>query len=278
MSVTWTGPPPPPDSPLGSGDRLRVVLRGGAILAILLIAFPTLLLLRLPERAVFRAARPVTPWIVQGACKLACRVLGLRHTRRGAVFAGPGAFVANHVSWLDIVSLNACTRLTFVAKSEVAGWTGIGWLARGAGALFIARARSLARTQAAAMETRLRAGQRLLFFPEGTSTDGRRVLPFRSALFQAFLAPGLPADVKIQPVSVIYTAPADRDPAFYGWWGDMALVPSLLRILAAPRQGAVTVTFHPPIRVAGHPDRKSLARAAEIPIRSDMAAALARAP
>jgi len=99
-----------------------------------------------------------------------------------------------------------------------------------------------------------------------------------SALFQAFLAPGLPADVKIQPVSVIYTAPADRDPAFYGWWGDMALVPSLLRVLAAPRQGAVTVTFHPPIRVAGHPDRKSLARAAEAPIRSDMAATMARAP
>jgi lyso-ornithine lipid O-acyltransferase len=93
-----------------------------------------------------------------------------------------GALVANHASWLDIFTLNACDRIYFVSKSEVAGWPGIGWLARATGTVFINRQGREAQMQKLLFEARLRAGHRLLFFPEGTSTDGQRVLDFKSTL------------------------------------------------------------------------------------------------
>ena len=123
------------------------------------------------------------------------------------------------------------------------------------------------RRQAAEFAARTAAGHRLLFFPEGTSTDGRQVLPFKPTLFQAFLDPALPPDIAVQPVSVRYEAPPGRPAGFYGWWGDMALGPRLLAVLAQRPQGCVTVTLHPPIPVAGH-DRKSLAAGAMAAVRS----------
>ncbi len=278
MSVTWHGPPPPPPPTFGPGDYWRIIRRGAPLLLILLVCFPLLLILRVPERAVFGRTRPITPWITQGVCLAALRLMGLRRITRGQVASAPVAFVANHSTWLDIFVLNACARLYFVAKAEVATWAGIGWLARGTGTLFIARTRAQAKTHTTAMEDRLAAGQKLLFFPEGTSTDGRRVLPFRSTLFQAFLSEHLPTGIQVQPISVLYTAPDGADPAFYGWWGDMAFGPSLLTVLAAPRQGSVSVTFHDPIPVAEVADRKALAQQAETPIAADMARFLTEDP
>ena len=109
-----------------------------------------------------------------------------------------------------------------------------------------------------------------MFFPEGTSTDGRRVLPFRSTLFAAFFSDGLRDTLSIQPVSVVYTPPSPDEPRFYGWWGDMEFGPSLLQILAAPKHGRVTVVFHPPIKVSEMPDRKVLALAAETAVRGSL--------
>ena len=99
----------------------------------------------------------------------------------------PSTVVANHASWLDIFALNAPQRIYFVSKDEVRDWPGIGWLARATGTVFIARKSREAGVQARLFETRMAAGHRLLFFPEGTSTDGRRVLPFKTTLFAAFL-------------------------------------------------------------------------------------------
>jgi 1-acyl-sn-glycerol-3-phosphate acyltransferase len=181
---------------------------------------------------------------------------------------GEGAVVANHGSWLDIFVLNACDLVYFVAKSEVRGWAGIGWLARATGTLFIARRGTEAKAQQAMLADRLQAGHRLLFFPEGTSTDAQRILPFKSTLFAAFLAEGLRERLQVQPVTVLYRAPAGEDARFYGWWGDMDFGGHLLRMLAAPRHGAVEVTFHPPLRAAAFPDRKALAAAAEAGVRS----------
>ena len=276
MSRTWQGGVPPPPRALGPGDWLRVAIRGGAIVAALLVCFPLLLLLRVPERLIFGLNRPWTPHITQAVCRLACRVLGLRRERRGVPMTGPGAYVVNHVSWLDIFVLNAGKRLYFVAKSEVAGWPGIGWLARGTGTVFIARDARAAPAQTRLFEDRLRAGHRLLFFPEGTSTDGLRVLPFRTTLFQAFLSERLRDVVQVQPVSLVYHAPEGAAPGFYGWWGEMALGPAILSVLAAPRQGRVEVIYHPPLRVADFPDRKALAAAAEAAVRAGFEAARAR--
>ncbi|BDW85202.1 lysophospholipid acyltransferase family protein [Roseicyclus marinus] len=275
MSEGWREAAPPPARRLGPGDLGRVALRGGAILALLLVCFPALLLLRVPERLIFGLNRPVTPHLTQVVCRVSCRILGLELVVRGAPMQGPGAYVANHVGWLDIFVLNASKRLYFVAKAEVAGWPGIGWLARGTGTVFIARDPKQAQAQTRLFEERLRAGHRLLFFPEGTSTDGRRILPFKPTLFQAFLSDGLRDLLQVQPVTLVYHAPEGEDPRFYGWWGDMPLAPAILSTLAAARQGRVEVIYHAPLRVADHPDRKRLSAAAEAMVREGFYAALA---
>ncbi|WP_227286590.1 lysophospholipid acyltransferase family protein [Boseongicola sp. H5] len=271
--ITWAGVPPPKDPAIGPAGWLRVGLRGAALLLLLAVCFPLLLVLRLVEAPIWGMDRPITPWITQFVCIWACRILGLRRQVIGTPMHARGAFVSNHVSWLDIFVLNANKRLYFVAKSEVRGWGGIGWLARGTGTLFINRRRGEARAQQALFEDRLAAGHRLLFFPEGTSTDGQRVLDFKSTLFAAFHADRLRDILHIQPVTLRYVAPAGEAPHFYGWWGDMGFGPNLLRMLATRAHGRVEVIYHPHIAVADIPDRKALALACETAVRAGLSEA-----
>ena len=268
MSEAWVPPPAPPARALGPRDWLRVVARGLPSLLLLLIAFPSLLLLRLPERAIWGMNRPLTPWITQTVCILICRFLGLQRHVTGQPMPQRGAFVANHTSWLDILALNASKRMYFVAKSEVHAWPGIGWLARGTGTVFIERNRLRAKAQQALFEERLQAGHKLLFFPEGTSTDGLRVLPFKTTLFQAFFSDALRDALHIQPISLRYHAPKGEDAAYYGWWGDMDFGSNLIKILATQGQGRVEITYHEALMVADFADRKALALACWAAVRA----------
>jgi 1-acyl-sn-glycerol-3-phosphate acyltransferase len=227
-----------------------------------------LLLLRLIERPVYGVDRPMTPYITQGVCRTAFVILQLQLSVRGPRMPGPGAVVANHSSWLDIFALNARRNVYFVSKSEVADWPAIGWLARATGTVFIRRDPREAGRQAKLFEERLLHRHRLLFFPEGTSTDGLRVLPFKSTLFAAFFADGLRHEMQIQPVSVIYHAPQGEDSQFYGWWGDMSFGSHLTKTLATRRQGRVEVVYHAPVRVDAFPNRKSLASHLETQVRA----------
>jgi lyso-ornithine lipid O-acyltransferase len=227
-----------------------------------------LLLVRLVERPVFGMARPWTPYITQTVCRAAFVILGLPLQIRGEPMQQKGAVVANHSSWLDIFALNAAQRVYFVSKSEVEGWPLIGWLARATGTVFIARKGTEAKRQQALFEARLRAGHQLLFFPEGTSTDALRVLPFKSTLFAAFYSHGLDEILQIQPVTVVYHAPRGQDPRYYGWWGEMDFASHLLKVLATLRQGRVEVIFHPPVAVADFTSRKALAAQCEAVIRA----------
>lgn len=266
--VTWRdGVPPPMNGPAGARDWLRVARRGGLAVAVLLGGVLLILPLRLAERLVHGRRRPWTGPHVQGVCHLTLAALGIGWDRRGRPMRGPGAVVANHSSWLDILALNAAMPVFFVSKSEVAGWPGINVLTRVTDTHFVVRDPRLAQAQAAEFAARVKAGHRLLFFPEGTSSDGRRVLPFKPTLFQGFLDPHLPRGLAIQPVSVAYQAPRGADARFYGWWGDMDLGPHLLAVLAMRRQGRITVTLHPPVPVAGH-TRKTLAAACEDAVRA----------
>ena len=267
---SWRGDGPPMAMPrITPAGWLRVALRGGGMILWLAFGVLVLLLMRLPERLLAGPRRPVTgPW-VQAVCRLCLAILGLRWRRVGQPMRGPGAVVANHSSWLDILTLNAALPVFFVSKAEVAGWPGINILTRVTDTHFVRRDPRLAAAQAAEFAARTRAGHRLLFFPEGTSTDGRRVLPFKPTLFQAFLDPALPAGLAVQPVTAAYHAPAGRDPRFYGWWGDMGLGPHLLAVLAQAPQGSVVVTLHPPVAVAGR-DRKTLARDCEAAVRAGL--------
>ena len=256
--------------PIGAGGWLRVAWRGALLFGVTYGCLLLLLLLRVVERPLFGLQRPWTPHITQFVCRMAFVILRMPLILRGQVMRQRGAMVANHASWLDIFALNAAQRGYFVAKSEVAGWAGIGWLARATGTVFIARKGQEAKRQQAVFEDRLRAGHHLMFFPEGTSTDAVRVLPFKSTLFAAFWSHGLEEVMWIQPVTIAYRAPEGRDPRFYGWWGDMEFAGHLLMVLAQARQGRVEVVFHDPVPVDAFPDRKALAAHCEAVVRQGL--------
>lgn len=269
--VTWYGNDPAPKAkPVGPRGWLRAAPRGAVLGTVVFGGLGLYLALRLFERPLHGVQRPWTGRLTQAVCRAAMPVLGIGYKVRGKPMEHIGAVVANHSSWIDIFALNACQRVYFVSKSEVAGWPGIGWLARATGTLFIDRDPKQARIQQTLMEERIRAGHHLLFFPEGTSTDSRRVLPFKTPLFQPFFTHGLDKVMQIQPVSVAYQAPEGADPRFYGWWADMSFGANLVQILAARRHGAVEIRFHEPVDVSAFPSRKELARYCEDVVRGGL--------
>ena len=249
-----------------------VVLRGLSLGVVTFGCLILLLLVRLIERPLFGVQRPLTPYITQFVCRTAFVILGMRHVTIGERMQERGAVVSNHASWLDIFALNARKRIYFVAKAEVAGWAGIGWLARATGTVFIRRDPRDAALQKVIFEERLLAGHKLLFFPEGTSTDGMRVLPFKPTLFAAFFTDELRDLLYVQPVTLVYQAPSGVDARLYGWWGDMDFASHLLKTLATPRQGSVTVIYHAPVKVNQFGSRKALAQHVEAIVRSGMPA------
>lgn len=258
----------PEEARIGVLGWALAVMRGLVILLMIVIGLIFLMLLRLVERRIYGLRRPWTSVFPMIVSRQALRVLGIGFEAHGTLMKERGAVVANHSSWLDIFALNALKRVYFVSKAEVAKWPGIGAMAQATGTVFINRDPREARVQKDIFEARLMAGHKLLFFPEGTSTDAIRVLPFKPTLFAAFFSEHLRDDMYIQPVTVLYHAPKGADRRFYGWWGDMEFGPSLLKVLAARRQGRVELTYHAPLKVSDFADRKALARKAEAIVRS----------
>lgn len=257
---TWYGDDELPTPPVTVPRLCRAILRGVPLALNTFGCLALLLVVRVVERPIFGQRRPITQRITQYVCRAAFVILGMGYRVEGRPMVGPGAVVANHGSWLDIFALNAPQRIYFVSKSEVAGWPGIGWLARATGTVFIKRDRAEAAKQLDVFRERLGHGHRLVFFPEGTSTDTQRVLPFMSTLFAAFFDEGMPADTALQAVTLVYEAPEGEDPRFYGWWGDMTFEGHLWKVLSARRQGRVTVVFHDPLPAAALSGRKDAAR------------------
>lgn len=210
-------------------------------------------------------------WIVRFACRVVLRIIGIPIVTKGKPMSHPGAVVANHCSWLDIFTLNAVQQVLFVSKSEVKSWPLIGIIARSVGTVFIERRQSHAAKHRSVMTEYIDRGQRLLFFPEGTSTDGQRVLPFRSSLFAAFFDQDIGNVIWIQPVSLIYVAPDNTDPRYYCWWGDADFASHLFQVLGMKTHGRIEVVFHTPIQVSGVTDRKEMARRCENAVRSGLA-------
>ncbi|MEO0916889.1 MAG: 1-acyl-sn-glycerol-3-phosphate acyltransferase [Pseudomonadota bacterium] len=266
MSPTWRSDDVAPTRPLSLRDRLRALVRAIGLVLVLLIGVTLTAFLRLAERAVFGQRRPWTGWITVWVCRIAMVILRIRLVVVGTPMSLTGAHVANHSSWLDIFVLNAGAPLFFVSKAEVAGWPGIGGLARLTGTVFVRRARQEADAQRALLEGRLQASHRLLFFPEGTSTDGKRVLTFKATLFASLFSEDI-AEAHAQPVTVAYTPPEGYDSRFYAWWGDMEFGPHLIQVLAAKGGGTAQVTWHTPFRVSDFTDRKQLAAACEAQVR-----------
>ena len=270
MTPTWNNQDKPPHSKITALGWMRVILRGVPLGLLIFGGLLILLALRQIEKPCHGVKRPWTPHITQFVCRMSFSLLGIRFRTNGSPMTQRGAVVSNHSSWLDIFSLNAGQKVYFVSKSEVAGWPGIGWLARATGTVFIERDPKQARAQKTVFENRLLAGHKLLFFPEGTSSDGMRILPFKSTLFAAFFTPELRDALYVQPVTLSYIAPNGADPRLYGWWGDMDFAPHLLQTLAAPRQGQIEVMYHSPLKVSDFETRKDMAAACEKIIRSGL--------
>lgn len=224
-----------------------------------------------------------------------CRLIGLRLGVSGRVDAQrPSLLVANHSSWLDIPVLSAVAPVSFVAKQEVGRWPFVSSLARLQRTVFVDRQRRQDVDQTTTeIIQRLRQGDNILLFAEGTSSDGNRVLPFKTSLFAAVKPPArLGAAVKdgrasdatsgqelvVQTISVVYTklhgVPfSRRQRSIVGWYGDMEMQGHAWALLKA---GPIDVDIRvsPPVPLSEYVDRKALAKATEALVRQDVVAAL----
>jgi 1-acyl-sn-glycerol-3-phosphate acyltransferase len=223
------------------------------------------------------------PMIYHRVC---CRLIDLHIETRGAIStAKPILFVCNHSSYLDISVLGSLIRGSFVAKAEVANWPFFGFLAKLQRTVFVDRQRrASAHQQRDQLAQRLNAGDNLILFPEGTSNDGNRTLPFRSALFGvaeriADNGGSEPLPLTIQPVSLAYVRlngmPIGRSlRPFLAWYGDMELLGHLWHVVGLGRI-TVAVEFHPPVTLTQFGSRKTLSEYCQRAVAEGVATALA---
>jgi 1-acyl-sn-glycerol-3-phosphate acyltransferase len=192
--------------------------------------------------------------VLRAWCRAVLAALGVRLEVEGSLSADCELLVANHVSWLDVVALNAVRPAVFVCKQEIAAWPVIGRLLRGTGTVFMRRgsARAAYRTMRE-LSMRLAIGEQVAVFPEGTTSGGAGVLPFRTALLQSALNAGCP----IQPVALAYTS----EVAVYT--GDTRFIDSLWAVAGAPGLG-VSVSLLPRIAAAGITRRQAAGLAREL--------------
>jgi len=232
-------------------------------------ALVTGLLLPLQIVAVW-AKRPAARRIPVFYHRCLTRLLGVSVTIDGAPACNrPLLIVSNHISWLDIIVLSASTPLTFVAKSEVAGWPLLGLLARLQQTVFVDRERKLkSRITTREIARRMLDGHAVVLFAEGTSSDGSTVLPFRSALVGAatavLSADSGAAEVFVQPLAISYPRSSRRVAA---WYGDMEFLPHLLSVLQAGRIEA-RISWGSPLVFEQGNDRKEVARRLEQSVRT----------
>ena len=238
------------------GGRVRAVRRMACVLLWTLLAIPIQAVLhQLPGRAKVRFGRFYHATL--------CRLIGLKVQVVGAAAsadpaARPVLYLSNHSSWLDVLVLGGTLEACFVSKSEVAGWPLINIVAKLGRTVFVSRVRRATGREADSMRVHLNAGESLILFPEGTSNDGTRTLPFRSSLLGA-----ADAARRVQPVSLVYDRlgglPAcRRDRPLFAWYGDMDIGSHFWRL--ARRSGArATVLLHEPFAPTALPSRKALA-------------------
>lgn len=265
-------------------SALRLALRVPSFLLVNALAIPAYALCLGPAR---RWRRPIQIlW-----CRAMCRLAGLRiHESGQPRLGGPTLYVCNHVSYLDIAVLSRRLRGVFVAKAEVSRWPLFGVISRLTETVFVSRHPAEVRAQRARIRAHLAAGGNLLLFPEGTSTDGSAVAPFKAALLDIATGRGGTATASgdadaavVQPITIAYprsvdgTALTGPRAELYCWFGEMTLLPHLLRVLAMP--GAdVELRFHEPVRPANFASRKALALHCQGQVAAGVAAAHSASP
>jgi 1-acyl-sn-glycerol-3-phosphate acyltransferase len=263
---------------------VSVVCMGTFRASSILAGFFALTVPLLPVQAVLlrvspKAARRFPHWYHRQVCRL----MGVRLSVEGAVARDkPVLLVSNHTSWLDIPVLSAVAPVSFVAKKDVSRWPFVSTLAKLQRSVFVDRER-----RSAVGETtneimgRLAKGDTVVLFAEGTSSDGNRVLPFKTSLFaaakpqaKAGAAQSAVPDVVVQTLSLVYTrlhgVPINRSARpIVGWFGDMEMQSHAWELLKA---GPLDVRIHigAPIPLESFADRKDLARRSEDEIRENV--------
>ncbi|NJR78936.1 lysophospholipid acyltransferase family protein [Sphingomonas corticis] len=220
------------------------------------------LLVMLVLHGAWRLVRARSPWprmFLGGAA----RIFGARARATGTPLQGDVVFLANHLSWLDILLLAGATGTAFVAKAELRAVPLIGWLCTLNRTIFVSRGERMGvAAQVAELRTALKAARSVAIFPEGTTGDGATLLPFKASLLAA-LDPS-PGGMRVQPVRIDYGA-ATRDLA---WVGDEPGQRHALRVLRRRGTFVAHLSFLPPFDPAGM-ERKAIAATAREAIARD---------
>ncbi len=207
----------------------------------------------------------IMPWLWQ---KAVCKIFRINIQITGTPYTDTQTiYIGNHISYLDIPAVGSILRASFVAKKDVASWPVFGFLSKLQQTAFISRSREDAKKEKHALDTMLDEGKSLIIFPEGTSTDGCEVLPFKSSLFSIAYKEGL-EDIRIQPITINMTRVDKReiktqdDRDIYSWHLNMdtPLEKHLWRF-ALSRGATISLNFHDVLKASDLKDRKTLAKA-----------------
>lgn len=252
-------------------SAFRAALRLTGYLALTLPLMPVqALLLMLRSRLARRL-----PYVYH---RLVCRILSIDVSIAGEISsARPTLFVFNHISYLDIEVISAAVETCFVARSDMARWPLFGWLAKLQQTVFVDRRARTVATERDELARRLDAGHNVVLFPEGTSSDGSQLRPFKSAFLSVAQRHVGGRPLLVQPVTIAYTRldgmPIGRPlRPFVAWYGDMDLGPHLWFVLGMGRLTA-ELRFHPPVTIDELGSRKALAAHCEQVIGTALEAA-----
>ncbi len=248
----------------------RIILKGSIFFLSCALAVPLQMLLMVFHRG--RGAY-LLPHLWQS---MICRIFGLKVIIDGTPLHNQQTlFVCNHLSYLDIPVIGSALKASFIAKKDVASWPVFGFLSRLQQTAFISRSRNDAQREKNALSNMLDEGKSLILFPEGTSTDGRDVAPFKSSLFSMTLEDGRHG-IMIQPVTLCIEQVDGQSPDSqmmrdqYAWYGDMTMPPHL-KAFTASRGATIRLIFHPPVDPKNFTDRKMLADHCWAVVRSGLA-------
>ncbi len=260
--MIWNEPDEPWIAP--PGDLLnipRALVRMILLVVSTLIAVIPYLIVRFGQRLFGKSHREMRVLYFWGHVALWC--FGLRAHVKGKIHIRGGVITSNHINFIDIPLIFAVVPGYMMAKSEIRSWPLIGWFARLIGTEFVIRDPKHTPNQVKSLRKRLENGDRMVLFPEATTTDGQRVIPFRSSLFAALAEVGDKGVV--QPVSIFYRPPKGASRNFFGFWGDASLVRQMWATFASKGIKRVDVILHEPLPTGLK--RKEFACAAEDAVR-----------
>lgn len=248
--------------PITLAGWLRIVWRAGLLVGLLIALVPLHYLYR-----TISYGSPFPKLYLRGAA----RICGARVTCRGRPLRRNVFFIANHVSWVDILALAGASGTAFVAKVELSRVPVIGWLARINRTVFVSReSRMGVAQQIASLKEALADNWSVTVFPEGTTTDGQSLLPFKTSMLRVLEPP--PAGVMVQPVMLDYGPIAE----WIGWIGEETGLDNAKRVLARRGSFAVTVSFLAPFAPGDHGHRKAIAGEARSAIEQALVGALGK--